>query len=1819
VVAASFTSGETYTIEHTPPVATSIATSGANPNHAGSDSYTVTFSENVSGVVAGDFTLATTGGVTGSITSVTAMNPDASGRANTYTVTVGGVTGNGTLQVNLNGTGTEITDAAGNALVVGTVGQVYVIEQTPPVATSITGPSANPNNLATDTFTVNFSEAVGGVAANDFTLLSTGTVMAGITSVAAVNPVNGRSASYTVTVGGPGGVGSVTGNGTLELNLNATGTGISDAAGNAIVGGAVGPVYGIEHTAPVVTSIDTVGSTTNNASSEAFVVTFSEAVSTPLVTDFSLSTTGSATGAVTSITPVTSTAGTGGYSSYTVVVSPATGDGTLRLNFAPTPPPVDAAGNTVAAGFTTGETYTIEHTPPTVTSVTAVNVGPSDSSTQVFTVDFSEGVTGVTAADFSAATTGTVGTGTITVAPTSPYSNSYTVTVNGVTGNGTLGLNVNSSGTGITDAAGNAIVGGFSTGASIVIQNTPPAVTSIALVDAATNNLASDEFTVTFSEAVGGVTTADFTLTNGGTVAGTIASVVAVNPDVLGHATTYTVTVNNVTGDGTMRLDLSATESGITDYAGNMASGGYTAGPVYTIEHTPPAVTSIALVDPATNNATSEQFTVNFSESVGGVSAGDFALSNGGTIGGSITSVTAVNPDANGRASAYTVTVGNVTGDGSMKLNLIASESGIEDAAGNAASGGYTTGPTYTIEHTAPVVSSINLVDAPVNNLASEQFTVTFSENVGGVTAGDFLLTDSGGVNGTIAAVTAVNPDGTGRATTYTVTVNNVTGNGTMRLDLNAAESGITDAAGNAVSGGYTSGPTYTIEHTPPAVTSIALVDPATNNAASEQFTVNFSENVGGLTAGDFVLTNGGSVSGTIGAITAVSPGTDGRASSYTVTVNGVTGDGTMRLDVSASQSGITDAAGNAASGAYTAGPSYTLEHTAPVVASIGLVDSASNDNPSEAFTVNFSQNVGGVTVGDFVLGTTGTVTGAITAVAAIDPDANGRASAYTVTVTGVSGVGTMRLELGSSTSGVTDAAGNALTGGYDAGPAYTLGTAVPAVESIAVVGPTISNAGSEQFVVQFSEDVTGVGSGDFALTTSGTAAGTIAAVSGSGTTYTVTVAGVSGDGTLRLDLNGTGPGIVDAAGHPLQTGFTSGEVVTLEHTPPVVTAIAAVGPSPNNAATETYTVTFSQNVTGVTAADFSLVNSGSVTGTIAAVTGSGGTYTVTVGSVTGNGTMRLDLNAGAGIVDAAGNPLAGGYTGAVITLEHSAPTVTAFVPVGPSPNHAGSDQYTITFSENVTGVDLGDFTLLQTGTAAGKITAVTGSGDSYTVTVSDVTGDGTLEVALNASAGGISDAAGNTLGGGASGSGSRSEPPTIVEHTPPAVSSIDTVGANPNDAATERFTVTFSQDVSGVTTGDFSLATTGTASGRITSLSGSGDTYVVTVSNVTGDGTMRLDLNASGTGITDAAGNPIAAGFTAGETFTLQHAAPVVESVSAPPSSTYTAGETFDFTVTFNEPVVVDTAGGQPGIAVNLASGGTHNATYVGGSGTNTLTFQYTVGPTDQSPNGITLGTAINLNGATLADAAGNAALLTLANIASDRGVILGGAPPQVAGTGSGTGSGAGAGAAGGAPTAAYLGFVDTSLYTSNELATARYLPLIAEIEPIGLDRIPGFTDPGTIAIDQSIQPPLAVAALVEPVNSRFAFSVPIGTFQFDPGAVVVVNAGLAGGGALPSWLHFDPSTGRFQGTAPAGWNQHLHIIVSARDQNGRDVMLPVEVQFAQTGGTPRTAPNARLTPRVERDRPATPAGKESLATQFTRYGRHARERELGSLVNRG
>ena len=212
----------------------------------------------------------------------------------------------------------------------------------------------------------------------------------------------------------------------------------------------------------------------------------------------------------------------------------------------------------------------------------------------------------------------------------------------------------------------------------------------------------------------------------------------------------------------------------------------------------------------------------------------------------------------------------------------------------------------------------------------------------------------------------------------------------------------------------------------------------------------------------------------------------------------------------------------------------------------------------------------------------------------------------------------------------IADAASVPLTGTFPITSArYTIDKTPPSV-SFVLPDPTTNAAATVHFTVNFSENVTGVNQADFALqTTGGITGASITGVSGSGNSYTVTVNTGTGEGTLALQVPTAGT-IVDLAGNPMLGPFPLTSSAYTIDKPPSVTSIAIADPSPTNAATVHYTVTFSKSVTGVdeaTFSNFTLIHTGTIAGaSISSITGTGSTYTVTVNTGSGDGTLGLEL-----------------------------------------------------------------------------------------------------------------------------------------------------------------------------------------------------------------------------------------------------------------------------------------------------------------------------------------------------------------------------------------------------------------------------------------------------------------------------------------------------------------------------------------------------------------------------------------------------------------
>ncbi|OQP51691.1 T9SS type A sorting domain-containing protein [Niastella populi] len=381
---------------------------------------------------------------------------------------------------------------------------------------------------------------------------------------------------------------------------------------------------------------------------------------------------------------------------------------------------------------------------------------------------------------------------------------------------------------------------------------TPPVVLSINRQSPASPSTSDSTLTfrIAFSEKVRGIDAADFTLmTVSGTAAGELrdSSVKAVNADSIA----YDVTAYAVQPTGVLRLDLNGSGTGITDTAGNGIAAGFENGETYTIESIElPVVTGINRQQPVTEvtSASAVTYRVVFSKKVQGVDAADFTLMTvSGTAAGELrdSSVKAVNADS----IAYDVTAYAVQPTGVLRLDLNGSGTGITDTAGNGIAAGFENGETYTIESNgAPVVTSISrlLPASEVTDTNAVTFQVVFSKKVQGVDAADFILHTSGGnVRGTLMKIAmeatsviltdAVAPAGAD-STAWNVMVRAISGSGSLRLDVKNNNTGITDAGGNALQGGFTGGQSYTINANPyQGFTSLSDVNPITISTTTRE------------------------------------------------------------------------------------------------------------------------------------------------------------------------------------------------------------------------------------------------------------------------------------------------------------------------------------------------------------------------------------------------------------------------------------------------------------------------------------------------------------------------------------------------------------------------------------------------------------------------------------------------------------------------------------------------------------------------------------------------------------------------------------------------------------------------------------------------------------------------------------------------------------------------------------------------------------------------------------------------------------------------
>ena len=489
-----------------------------------------------------------------------------------------------------------------------------------------------------------------------------------------------------------------------------------------------------------------------------------------------------------------------------------------------------------------------------------------------------------------------------------------------------------------------------------------------------------------------------------------------------------------------------------------------------------PIIISIIRIDVNPNSNPTVSWLVTFDIPVQGVSISNFTLVSTGLTG------TPAILSVSGSGTTWTVVASTGGDTGTLQLNLT-NPSGIT-SLDDVALTSVLNGQTYVIERSAPLVVSITTdVDTPVASGSQQSWTVLFSQVVFNVDLVDFQLIPIGLSSSSLASIS-------GSGTTYIITAN--VGNGNGSVGLNLVNNGtIINSQTIVLAAGFT-GEVYTVQAVPTAPSNLLIIF-----ASTSRVDIQWADNATNETSfeierrvafGSFLpLATVGANSTTYSDLT-VTP-----ATVYTYRVRAVNTIGNSAY--------VTSAQITTPSGAVN-----------PAVLSINRAGSNPTNAAAVSWTVAFSEPVAGVTLSAFSLTSSG-VSGTPT-LSAITPSGG---NTYIVTATtGSGGIGSVQLRL-TTIAGITSiASGLPLLVGFD-GQTYSVDRVAPTVSSLnrASTNPTTTGS-TVTWTCIFSEVVTGVALSNFVLAG---VSGTLIAVSGSGTTYTVTAIVGSSTGSFGLNL----------------------------------------------------------------------------------------------------------------------------------------------------------------------------------------------------------------------------------------------------------------------------------------------------------------------------------------------------------------------------------------------------------------------------------------------------------------------------------------------------------------------------------------------------------------------------------------------------------------------------------------------------------------------------------------------------------------------------
>jgi VCBS repeat-containing protein len=575
---------------------------------------------------------------------------------------------------------------------------------------------------------------------------------------------------------------------------------------------------------------------------------------------------------------------------------------------------------------------------PTVTwSIvpTTIKVG----ETAAVTLTFSEEVAGFDVSDLNLA--GGAFSGLTTADGGKTWTTTLTPTANLDSANYTLAL-ANS----YTDLAGNA--GTAATSASFTVDTKLPTATltlSSTLVKAGE----AATLTVSFSEAVTGLTNTDLTVQGGSVGALTSAD----------GGTTWTGTFTPALNAELTGQRVSLTGA-YTDLAGNLGDTSAQTTP-YAIDTQAPVAT-VSVNQTALKATETALVTITFTEAVTGFSNADLTV-QGGTLG-------TLNSTDGGIIWTATFTP---TASVESATNAISLASTYTDQAGNA--GTIANSANYSIDTRSPT-ATIALSSSSIKAGDTPSVTITFSEAVTGFDTSD--LTVQGG-------------------TLSNLTQNGLVWTGTFNPGTDVQDVGqqisitgaYADAVGNA--GQSSASATYVVDTRAPSAT-IALDKSTIKAGDTAAVTITFNEVVSGFSNADLTVQGG--------TLSAVASADGGRTWTATFTPAAGVTSATNAISLATTYSDLIGNTGQSASSA-----NYVVDTQAPT-ATIALSSSAIKAGDTPTVTITFNEAVTGFTHTDLTVqgGTVGTLNsanGGITWTGSFTPDVNAELAGQRVSLTG--------------------------------------------------------------------------------------------------------------------------------------------------------------------------------------------------------------------------------------------------------------------------------------------------------------------------------------------------------------------------------------------------------------------------------------------------------------------------------------------------------------------------------------------------------------------------------------------------------------------------------------------------------------------------------------------------------------------------------------------------------------------------------------------------------------------------------------------------